>query len=65
VVEGALALALISVGLQHPTAVAAVLLYRFVSFWLVNGVGWAVYLLGQAGSRSRSLGFARRRIWAV
>jgi putative heme transporter len=65
VVEGALALALISVGLQHPTAVAAVLLYRFVSFWLVNGVGWIVYLLGQAGDRSRSLGFARRRIWAV
>ncbi|HWC39704.1 MAG TPA: YbhN family protein, partial [Acidimicrobiales bacterium] len=43
VVEGALAVALMGVGMQRPSAVAAVLLYRFISFWLVTGVGWIVY----------------------
>jgi hypothetical protein len=65
VVEGALAVALVGVGMQRPSAVAAVLLYRFVSFWLVTGVGWTVYLLSQRSGSKRSIGLVRRRRWAV
>jgi uncharacterized protein (TIRG00374 family) len=65
VVEGALAVALMGVGMQRPSAVAAVLLYRFVSFWMVTAVGWTVYLLGQRSGSARSLGWVRRRSWAV
>ena len=46
VVEGALALALMSAGVRHPLALAAVLVYRFVSFWMVISVGWLTYLSG-------------------
>ena len=65
VVEGALAVALMGVGMQRPSAVAAVLLYRFVSFWMVTGVGWTVYLLGQRSDPKRSLALTRRRSWAL
>ena len=50
VVEGALAVALMGAGVRHPLALAAVLVYRFVSFWMVISVGWAAYLL-QSGRR--------------
>jgi hypothetical protein len=65
VVEGALAVALVGVGMQRPSAVAAVLLYRFISFWLVTGIGWTVYLLSQRSGSKRFLGLARRRKWAL
>jgi uncharacterized protein (TIRG00374 family) len=45
VVEGALALTLMGAGIRHPLALAAVLVYRFVSFWMVVSVGWLTYLL--------------------
>jgi hypothetical protein len=44
VVEGALALALMGAGVRHPLALAAVLVYRFISFWMVISVGWVAYL---------------------
>jgi putative heme transporter len=43
VVEGALAVALMGAGVRHPLALAAVLVYRFVSFWMVIFVGWVTY----------------------
>ncbi len=65
VVEGALAVALMGVGMHRPSAVAAVLLYRFISFWMVTAVGWAVYLLGQRRTSARPLAPTRRRSWAL
>jgi uncharacterized protein (TIRG00374 family) len=66
VVEGALAVALMGVGMQRPSAVAAVLLYRFISFWLVTGVGWTVYYrLGQRSRAPRSVALIRRRRLAL
>ena len=46
VVEGALAVALMSAGVHHPLALAAVLVYRLISFWMVTSVGWLTYLSG-------------------
>ena len=43
-VEAALAGALIAAGVHAPKAVAAVLLYRLISFWLVDALGWTLYL---------------------
>ncbi len=45
VVEGALAITLMGAGLRHPVALAAVLIYRIVSFWMVISVGWLTYFL--------------------
>jgi uncharacterized protein (TIRG00374 family) len=45
VVEGALALTLMGAGLRHPVALAAVLIYRLISFWMVISVGWLIYFL--------------------
>ena len=42
--EGTLALALIAAGLHGGQALAAVLLYRLASFWLVAFTGWLVFL---------------------
>jgi hypothetical protein len=57
VVEGALAAGLMGVGVRHPLALAAVLVYRLVSFWLVISVGWLAYLF--AGRRAA----AGRVLW--
>jgi uncharacterized protein (TIRG00374 family) len=65
VVEGALAVALMGVGMQRPSAVAAVLLYRFISFWMVTGAGWTVYLVSQRSGSKRLFALGRRRSWAV
>jgi uncharacterized membrane protein YbhN (UPF0104 family) len=46
VVEGALALTLMGTGLRHPVALAVVLIYRLMSFWMVISVGWLIYFLG-------------------
>jgi putative heme transporter len=43
-VEGTLCLGLVSTGLPAALALASVLLYRFVSFWLVMSTGWLVLL---------------------
>jgi uncharacterized membrane protein YbhN (UPF0104 family) len=43
-VEAALAGALVAAGVHAPQAVAAVLLYRLISFWLVDALGWVLYL---------------------
>jgi uncharacterized protein (TIRG00374 family) len=43
-VEGTLCLGLVSTGLPAVVALAAVLLYRLVSFWLVMATGWLVLL---------------------
>jgi pimeloyl-ACP methyl ester carboxylesterase/uncharacterized membrane protein YbhN (UPF0104 family) len=42
--EGALGLALVAAGLRVSQALAAVLLYRLASFWLVALAGWVVFL---------------------
>jgi pimeloyl-ACP methyl ester carboxylesterase len=42
VAEGTLSVALVATGLRASQALAAVLLYRFVSFWLVALAGWLV-----------------------
>ena len=43
VAEGAFAVTLMATGVRHPVALAAVLVYRLVSFWMVISVGWMVY----------------------
>jgi putative heme transporter len=44
ITEGTLGLTLIASGLRASQALAAVLLYRLVSFWLVALAGWLVFL---------------------
>lgn len=44
VVEGSLTIALVAFGGSHASTVAAVLLYRIVSFWGYIPVGWLTYL---------------------
>lgn len=44
VAEGTLGFTLAAAGLQASTALAGVLLYRLVSFWLMAGAGWLVFL---------------------
>ena len=44
VTEGTLSLALVATGLRASQALAAVLLYRLASFWLVASAGWLVLL---------------------
>ena len=44
VAEGTLSLALVATGLRTGQALAAVLLYRLASFWLVASAGWLVFL---------------------
>jgi uncharacterized protein (TIRG00374 family) len=43
-VEAALAGALVAAGVHAAQAVAAVLIYRLISFWLVDAVGWMLYV---------------------
>jgi len=44
VTEGALGLTLIAAGLRADQALAAVLFYRLISFWLVASAGWLTFL---------------------
>jgi pimeloyl-ACP methyl ester carboxylesterase len=44
VAEGTLALALVATGLRASQALAAVLLYRLASFWVVAFAGWLIFL---------------------
>ena len=43
VVEGSITIALVAFGGVETTTVDAVLIYRFISFWLVLAVGWALW----------------------
>jgi len=43
VVEGSLTIALVAYGGAAPSTVAAVLLYRVISFWLALPVGWGAW----------------------
>lgn len=45
VVDGALVLGLVAGGLTSSSAVAAVVLYRLISFGFIIGVGWLVWLV--------------------
>jgi putative heme transporter len=53
VTEGTLGLALVATGLHGNQALAAVLLYRLASFWLVALAGWLVLLWLQHRKRAR------------
>ncbi|HEY5358567.1 MAG TPA: YbhN family protein [Streptosporangiaceae bacterium] len=55
VAEGTLGLALVAAGLRASQALAAVLLYRLASFWLVAGAGWLVLLWLRRGRRGPAL----------
>ena len=44
VAEGTLAVALVAAGLRASQALAAVLLYRLASFWLVAFADWLIFL---------------------
>ena len=48
VVDGALVLGLVAGGLTTASAVAAVVLYRLISFGFIIGLGWIVWLIIQA-----------------
>lgn len=55
VAEGAMSLALIATGLRASQALAAVLLYRLASFWLIAAAGWLILLLLRHRRRARRL----------
>jgi uncharacterized membrane protein YbhN (UPF0104 family) len=59
-VEGTLCLGLVSTGLPAALALAAVLLYRLVSFWLVMFVGWVVLLYLRLERPARALSIQGR-----
>jgi putative heme transporter len=44
ITEGAISVALVASGLRVGQAVAAAVLYRLISFWLVAAVGWLILL---------------------
>jgi pimeloyl-ACP methyl ester carboxylesterase/uncharacterized membrane protein YbhN (UPF0104 family) len=48
ITEGAIGVALVASGLRVGPAVAAAVLYRLVSFWLVAAVGWLLLLVSRA-----------------
>jgi uncharacterized protein (TIRG00374 family) len=50
-VEGALCLGLVSAGLHGGQALASVLLYRLLSFWMVAAAGWVVLMCLRGGGR--------------
>jgi pimeloyl-ACP methyl ester carboxylesterase/uncharacterized membrane protein YbhN (UPF0104 family) len=54
ITEGTLSLTLAAAGLRGSQALAAVLLYRLVSFWLVAGAGWLTFLWLRAGPAART-----------
>jgi uncharacterized membrane protein YbhN (UPF0104 family) len=54
-VEGALCLGLVGAGLHGGQALASVLLYRLISFWVVAAAGWVVLMFLRGDRRVRSL----------
>jgi len=55
VVEGSLSIALVYYGGVRDSTVAAVLLYRIISFWSLLPLGWASWVLLQVAARRRRL----------
>ena len=56
VVEGSLTVALVTFGGGQASTVAAVLLYRLISFWLLLPVGWGAWTaMLVAGRRNRTV----------
>jgi uncharacterized membrane protein YbhN (UPF0104 family)/pimeloyl-ACP methyl ester carboxylesterase len=45
ITEGAISVALVASGLRVGQAVAAAVLYRLISFWLIAAVGWLILLV--------------------
>jgi hypothetical protein len=43
VAEGSLALALVAAGIRPADAIAGVLTYRLITFWVLLPVGWALW----------------------
>jgi len=60
-VDSALALGLVASGAKASPALAVVVLYRLVSFVLIGGIGWAVWLAGRSRRRD---GAARTAGWS-
>jgi uncharacterized membrane protein YbhN (UPF0104 family)/pimeloyl-ACP methyl ester carboxylesterase len=60
VAEGSLSLALVATGLDASRALAAVLLYRLASFWLVALAGWLVVFWLRRSRARRAPGPSRR-----
>jgi len=56
VVEGSLAIALVAYGNSEASTVAAVLLYRVVSFWAMLPLGWTAWAVLTARSRHLAQG---------
>ena len=52
ITEGAISVALVGSGVRAPQALAAAVLYRFVSFWLVALAGWLILLLLRGRKRA-------------
>jgi uncharacterized protein (TIRG00374 family) len=52
-VEGSLTLALVTFGGAQASTVAAVLVYRLISFWLVLPIGWGSWLVMALHGRRR------------
>ena len=48
ITEGAISVALVASGLHVGQAVAAAVLYRLISFWLIAAVGWLILLVMRA-----------------
>lgn len=44
IVEAAMSASLVASGVHHTDALASVLLYRLISFWLVTFAGWLMYV---------------------
>jgi uncharacterized membrane protein YbhN (UPF0104 family) len=65
VVEGTLTLLLVAYGMHTSTALAAVLLYRIISFWTLVPAGWAVAAAVVWGHRRQDRAAARRPLSAV
>jgi uncharacterized protein (TIRG00374 family) len=62
VVEGSLAIALVAYGNNEASTVAAVLLYRVVSFWAMLPLGWTAWAVLTARARHLADGDARRSL---
>jgi uncharacterized membrane protein YbhN (UPF0104 family) len=60
VVEGSITVALVAFGGVEATTVDAVLMYRFISFWLILVIGWA--LMGQLALEVRAGRWTRRAL---
>jgi uncharacterized protein (TIRG00374 family) len=61
VTEGTLGLTLVAAGLRASQALAAVLLYRLISFWLIASAGWLVLLWLRRHRRPAATPGRRRR----